>query len=233
MHSAAALWGLSGYSLEPLHVLSGRTPRRGLRRVGTTHSSVRLQASDLTSLRGIPLTTPLRTLRDLAGRVHPDRLDQTCERMLGARLIRLEALHLLGAELPKRGGAPGTATLRRVIQSRPEGYRPTESNLELRFVSILERAGDAPFERQVDLGDQDGWIGRVDFLDRRCRVVVEVQSDMFHASLRDQRIDSERIQRLERAGWRVVEVFEREVWHRPDVVLAKVRAARAAIRRAA
>ena len=233
LHSAAALWGMPGFALEPLHVLTDRRPGRGIDRVGRAHSSVRFGACDLTSLRDIPVTTPLRTLRDLAGWIHPDRLDQICERMLSVRLVRLEALHRLEAELPRRGGAPGTRTLRRMIQTRPVGYRPAESNLERRFESILDRAGEAPFERQVNLGDDVGWIGRVDFVDRRHRVVVEVQSDLFHGAPRDRRSDAVRIERLCRAGWVVIEVFEHEIWHRPEAVLAKIRAARSSDRVAA
>ncbi|HEY6532079.1 MAG TPA: hypothetical protein VIY72_07235 [Acidimicrobiales bacterium] len=226
MHSAASLWGMPGFTLEPLHVLADRSRCRGVERVGRPHSSIRFGPDDVASLRSIPVTTPLRTLRDLAGRIHPDRLDLVCERMLSARLIRLEALHRLGADLPVRGGAPGTRTLRRVIEARPPGYRPAESNLERRFEQILDRAGDESFERQVDLGDAEGWIGRVDYLDRRSRVVVEVQSDLFHGAPRDRRVDRKRIDRLRRAGWTVVEVFESEIWHAPEAVLTKVRTAR-------
>ena len=80
---------------------------------------------------------------------------------------------------------------------------------------ILDRAGDAPFERQVDVGDEDGWIGRVDFADRRLKVVVEIQSDRFHSSLSDRRRDAERLARLRAAGWLVVEITEEEIFHRP------------------
>ena len=55
---------------------------------------------------GIPVTTPVRTLRDLAGRIHPERLSQTCDRMLSQRLIRLPDLHALFDELPGEAGLP-------------------------------------------------------------------------------------------------------------------------------
>ncbi len=181
---------------------------------------------------GIPVTTPVRTLRDLAGRIHPERLSQTCDRMLSQRLIRLPDLHALFDELPRRGGAPGTATLRRLILARPDGYRPADSNLELRFESILDEAGEAPFARQVEVGDADGLIGRVDFLDRDLGVIVEVQSALFHSGLVDAARDAERLARLRRAGWIVIEVTDEEVWHRKAEVVARVRAARSQARRA-
>lgn len=229
--SAAAMWKIPGFFLEPVQVLGTRTPHRGRDRTGWAHSSVRLTEADVIVLDGIPVTTPVRTLRDLAGRVHPEKLSQICDRFLSQRLLRLETLHEALGDLPKRGGAPGTAEMRALILARPDGYRPADSNLELRFERVIADAGEVPFERQVVVGDEDGVIGRVDFLDRRLKVIVEVQSHLFHTGLVDAARDAERIARLRRAGWIVVTVTDEEVWHRRDVVAARIRAARAAARR--
>jgi very-short-patch-repair endonuclease len=229
--SAAALWGVPGFFLEPVHVLGTRCPNRGRDRPGRDHSSVRLREQDVTALDGIPVTTPVRTLRDLAGLVHPEKLSQICDRMLSTRVLHLETLHAALADLPTRGGAPGTGEMRKLILARPDGYRPADSNLELRFEKVLVDAGEVPFERQVVVGDADGVIGRVDFLDRGLRVIVEVQSHLFHTGLVDAVRDAERIARLRRAGWIVVTVTDEEVWHRKDLVVARIRAARAAARR--
>lgn len=232
LSSAAALWQLTGFELEPVHVLTDRVPHRGGAHLGIAHSSVRFSAADAMVIRGIPVTSPLRTLCDLAGRMSYDRVDLLCERMLGLRLLRVEQLHARAAELPRRGGAPGTAAVRRLAASRDADHRPVESGLEHRFQSLLREAGDPPFERQVDLGDADGWIGRVDFVDRELGIVVEIQSDLFHGAAIDRARDDERISRLRRAGWTVLEVRQFDIWHRPDRVIAAVRAARRAARRA-
>ena len=152
--------------------------------------------------------------------------------MLSQRLIRLSELHALFDELSRRGGAPGTAALRHLILARPDGYRPADSNLELRFESILEEAGEAPFARQVEVGDEHGLIGRVDFLDRDLGVIVEVQSALFHSGLVDAARDAERLARLRRAGWIVIEVTDEELWYRKVEVIARVQAARAQARQA-
>jgi very-short-patch-repair endonuclease len=224
--SAGAMMDLPGFELEPIHVLTDRTPNRGGPHLGIVHTSVRYTSGDVMVIRGIPVTNPLRTLRDLAGRLHFDRLDLVCERMLSRRLLRVEQLHRLMADLPLKGGARGTAALRRLALSRGPDHRPAESNLERRFEQILEDARDAPFERQVDLGDDTGWIGRADFVDRSIRLVVEVQSAMFHAGRVDRARDEARFARLRRAGWTVIEVNELDIWHHPDRVLAAVRVAR-------
>ena len=227
--SAAALWQLPGYELEPVHVLTDRTPHRGGPHLGVVHTSVRFTGSDVMSVRGIPVTSPMRTPCDLAGRLHFDRLDLLCERMLARRLLRVAQLHGQVARLPRRGGAPGTAALRRLAASRPLDHRPAESGLELRFERILREGGEPPFERQVDLGD-DSWIGRVDDADRQVRLVVEVQSELFHSGRIARDRDRGRLTRLERAGWTVLEVDEFDIWHRPDRVLAAVRDARRSVR---
>jgi very-short-patch-repair endonuclease len=227
LQSACGMFRVLDYTVEPVHVLTDRHPNRGGGHLGVIHSTVQWRPSDITVVRGIPVTTPLRTLCDLAIRVRPDKLSLTCDRMLGQRLLRLEQLRSLAPFLPEGSRSPAIKALLRLIEARPPGYRPAESGLERRFEKIMADAGEAPFERQVDLGDHDGWIGRVDFVDRARRIVVEVQSDLFHSGLVDRARDRERIARLRRAGWIVVEVWEDEIWQRPNRVVAKVRAARA------
>jgi hypothetical protein len=52
----------------------------------------------------IPVTTPLRTLLDLAGRLHPKRTECLCDDLWRRGLLRLDDLHALVADLPRRGG---------------------------------------------------------------------------------------------------------------------------------
>ena len=59
-------------------------------------------------------------------------------------------------------------------------------------------------------------------------MIVEVQSALFHSGLVDAARDAERLARLRRAGWIVIEVTDEEVWHRKAEVVARVRAARSA-----
>jgi very-short-patch-repair endonuclease len=226
LSTAASFWGVAGFAPEPVHVLTDRRPHRGGRTLGRVHITVRLCSTEVTTIGSIPVTSPVRTLRDLSSRVPFGRLAAACDRMASLRVLRYEELAALGTSLPERGGPPGTSSLRRLVEERPVGTVPSESNLERRFERILADAGEAGFERQVDLGDDEGWIGRVDVLDRRARLVVEVQSRLHHSSLTDRRRDAHRIARLEAAGWRVLEIDEDEIWHRPDMVVAKVRAAR-------
>jgi very-short-patch-repair endonuclease len=226
LQSAAALWRLPGFEVEPVHVLTTRTPHRGTPHLGIVHSSTTLAEEHRTEIEGIPVTTPVRTLHDLARRLHPAKTEHLCDDMLRRGLLRLESLHDLAAGLPPRGGTRGNGVVRRLAAGRPIGWVPSESRLERRFERILEQAGEPPMERQVEIGDARGWIGRVDFADRATSVVAEVQSDLFHTGLTDRRRDAERFRRLRSAGWAVVEVTEHDLWYRADRVVAAVRSAR-------
>jgi very-short-patch-repair endonuclease/predicted transcriptional regulator of viral defense system len=230
LHSAAALWELPGFSLEPVHVMTTRRPHRGTEHLGIVHSSVRFDESDVAVINGIRVTTPVRTLVDLSGRIHPDRVERVCDTMWARRLITYRHLHDYADRLPPRGGAPGARVIRRLAEARSPEFRPPESSAERRVNELLERAGVPELERQVDIGDKNSWIGRVDLADRRLRVLVEVQSELFHGSVLDQRNDQVRLARLRAAGWAVLEVQQFDIWHRPERVVEAISRLRASRR---
>ena len=80
-------------------------------------------------------------------------------------------------------------------------------------------------ERQVDLGGEESWTGRVDFLVVGLPIIIEVQSELHHAALVDRVADDARRARLEADGFTVVELWDTEVWSHPSVAVARVAAA--------
>jgi very-short-patch-repair endonuclease len=223
--SAAALWQLPGFELCPIHVVRSRNPGVRASGLAIVHTSTMFDERHVTELDGIRVTTPARTIFDLAGVVHPKRTELLLDRAWARGLLSWRTLHRTLHQLGSRG-RPGTAWLRELADARPIDFRPPESNLEARVNDLLVADGQRPLERQVDLGDDDDWIGRTDLLDREHRLVVEIQSDLHHTSPTDQRRDRSRRERLEAAGWRVLEIREFTVWHRRDELLETVRAAR-------
>jgi very-short-patch-repair endonuclease len=225
--AAAALWQLPGFELCPIHVVRSRNP--GVRTTGlaSVHTSTTFDERHVTEVDGLRVTTPVRTIFDLAGVVHPKRTELLLDRAWARGLVSWRTLHRTLDQLGCRG-RPGIALLRELADARPIDFRPPESNLEARVNELLIADGQRPLERQVDLGDDGDWIGRTDLLDREHRLVVEIQSDLYHLSLTDRRRDSVRRDRLESVGWRVLEIREFTVWHRRDELLATVREARRA-----
>lgn len=221
--SAAAWWELPGFDLEPIHVVRLRdaTSRGGSSR----HESRVLPERHIVVRRGIPVTTPARTVFDLASSCHPLRVERALDTMWARRLVDAAQLADVVADLAQRG-RKGSTLMRELLAARDIEYRAPESRLERRFMSIIDGAGDEAFERQVQLGDDRGPIGRVDFLDRRRRLVVETDSDRYHSSPSDRAADARRDARLSRAGFEVLRIDEATL-ATPPVVLLHVRSARA------
>ena len=222
-HSAAALWRFPGFTLRPFHIarLRDGTFPRGI--LGAVHTTRRLPDQHITDFQGLTVTTPTRTLFDLAGVMHPMRVERLVDHAWAHKQTSWPLLHRTFDEMRGRGQS-GIAAMREILDARGEEYRPPESGLEARCAQILRDHSITGFERQIELGDEHGVIGRVDFAHRECRIIIEVDSDLHHTSLSDRRDDERRQARLEAQGWVIVRVTEFEVWHRSDVVIAKVRA---------
>lgn len=223
--SAAAMWGLPGFELAPPHVIVPRGTSPAWGTLGPVHTSTFLPEHHGTVRCGIPVTTPTRLAFDLSGRVGPSTFERTVERMWSRRLTNAARLYPMLDELSEHG-RPKIQAIRDYLEPRGPAYRPCESGLELRVVEILRRHGEAPLDRQIDVGDENEWIGRVDMLDRLARLIVEIDSELYHGSDLERRLDAERARRLEVAGWLVLRVREFDVWHHPLVVVAAVREAR-------
>ena len=89
-------------------------------------------------------------------------------------------------------------------------------------MQLLDEAG-IPMERQVDTGDDDRWIGRVDFRHPTLPLVLEIQSELHHSALVDKDADELRMKALRAAGFVVCEVTDDTVWSRPGEFIAQVR----------
>jgi very-short-patch-repair endonuclease len=218
--SAAWLWGVPGHTLEPLHVLRPRSDRAGT--IGTHHTSRSFTSTDLTVRRGIPVTTPARTIFDLAAHQHELRTRRDLNYLMSSRLMTLEKLDEALDRLAARGRT-GIRVMRKLIAEQVEKGAPAGSNLELLAEELLESAGFRRLERQVDLGDSEGFIARVDFVHRSTRTAFEVDSDRFHGGLVDRLIDEQKSARLRRAGWTVVRITEHELWWSRDELVRRLR----------
>ncbi len=213
--SAAALWGAPGMELLPAHLTRCRGTNGRLIGHTTIHEARHLAADQITQLDGIPVTRPERIPFDLLNiGVREARVERIVDRFWTQRLVSGRSLARVKASLPLRGFR-GTAAMRRMLDARPMGWVPPASGLESRAFAILQEHGLTDFERQVDLGSGDEWIGRVDMYSPTLRVVVEVQSDTHHAALSSQRDDAARFRKLEAAGFRVVTAWESEIWYDP------------------
>ena len=149
------------------------------------------------------------------------------DRLWSLRLLSGPSIAAVLAQLGARG-RNGIAGLRSYLDERGPDYIPPATNLENRVKRILGDAG-VEMRRQVNSGD-GAWTGRVDFRSETLPVILEVQSETYHAALVDQIADDRRRAALEADGFVVVEAWDTDVWTRPRVVVDAVEAALLAAR---
>jgi very-short-patch-repair endonuclease len=187
--SAAALWGIGR---ERLGVIEVSTPASSVRqRPGTRlHPRPNLSACDLEERDGIPVTGLVRTLLDQATYLDPPRLERAINEADRLDLIDPEALsHALDAY----SGQAGVARLRDVVDRRT--FRLTDSELERRFLRLVEKAG-LPFP----LTGQHVTGFKVDFFWPDLGLVVETDGLRYHRTPAQQTRDQLREQAHLAAG---------------------------------
>ena len=219
--SAAGWWGLPGFKIRPpIEVVipwQGTTRRTRLAHV---HYHRALPVEHLTSLGGIPVVSPALLIFLLAGKENPGRTERALDNGLSMRLLTMQTFHSLLGELGA-SGRNGISVARRLAADRPADFVAPQSGLEAR-VERLARDVDVRLRRQVDVGDSEGWIGRVDFEMVGTNDVIEVLSERYHGSKLDRLADLERFRRLRASGRRVLTVWDHDVWSDPDSVRRQI-----------
>ena len=115
--------------------------------------------------------------------------------------------------------------MRELLSARGEGYVAPASELEARLLALLHDAGLPEPARQIDVGDADGWVGRVELVYREARVLIAADSRLHHSALLDREADNDRDNRFGAAGWRVLRFTWEKITKQPDEVVRRVRAA--------
>ncbi len=194
--SAAAMHGLldSSGSRAPVEV---SMPRRRRRQVpgACVHRVRDLRPDEAMKIDGVRVTTPARTLLDLAERLSSREVEQVLARALRMRLVTRGAVRRLVDRHPRHGGAP---LLRRLLDAEG-GPVFTRSQAEEKLLEITSGAELPRPELNVKVLRHE-----VDFLWRAARVVVEVDGYAFHSSARSFAADRRRDAELTAAGYRVL-----------------------------
>jgi very-short-patch-repair endonuclease len=188
--SAAALWKLVRWR-GPFDV----TARSHHRLPGViVHRSRTLAETDITRHYGIPVTTPARTMLDLADVLDSASLTRAVNDARVRRLLSLDVLH------ERIARAPGRATTR--LPRRLDG--PTRSSFEDAFLAFISRHGlPRPEVDQIVAGYE------VDMLWRRRRLIAELDGRDYHEHAFER--DRDRDADLLAAGLRVVRVTWRRL----------------------
>jgi hypothetical protein len=182
------------------------------RRSGIEVHECRLEARDVTTHRGIPVTTPARTLLDLADVVPADHLARAIER---AHELRVYDHRAILDVLARSNGRRGVTPLTRAIAEYDPDRARTKSQLERVALPIL--AGLPRPEVNTFVAGHE-----VDLVWRAQRLVVELDSRTFHTSPRAFEQDRVRDADLQLEGYRVIRLTWRRLRDEPDRVRALV-----------
>ena len=172
------------------------------------HRRRSLRPSDVTICEGIPVTTPARTVIDLATRHRGGDLEaaiNACDRL---DLLRPDELR---AELEDVPGMHGSGVVRSLLERRMLAL--VDSELERMFLPIAARAGlPAPLTQQ--------WLNgfRVDFYWPELGLVVETDGLRYHRTPTDQARDRVRDQEHARAGLTPLRFTHAQVAYQPHHV---------------
>jgi very-short-patch-repair endonuclease len=188
-----------------------------------------LTAWHVTIRDSIPVTSVARTLFDGCGTWHPRRAERALDNSLSRRMVTLPACWRVLLELAGHGRA-GSELMRALLLTRGANYVAPASELEARFLELVRDAGLPEPARQVDVGDADAWIGRVDFIYRDRGLVIETDGRENHSELLDRVSDAERDGQLQASGRRVKRFTWGDITKTPAEV---VRSLRDALRRVA
>ena len=217
--SAAALWGIRGSAAAAIDVTA--PTRRGYAQRGINlHRAATIAPVDHDVCRGVPVTSLPRTIIDLATVIPLDALEYAIHRAEAQRKLTPAHLHEILARLP---GKKGTAAVRAIVE-RPHHSLDarTRSPWERRFLAICRthRIPEPRVNEWIALDIASGGL-EVDFFWPRQGVVVEVDEDASHHTLRAQRNDPERDRALRAAGWRVIRVAEKD-FSQPSLIAERV-----------
>lgn len=198
--SAASLWGMlptrSGPSDVTVLGCSGRARRRGIR----VHRSRTLLLTDVTLHRGIPVTTPGRTIADLR--------DANTHRRPGCLPLweirkAIRQANVIGLPIDKGDAADRTRSdLEAAFLTICRGYRLPRPEVNVRIGRVL-----------------------VDFLWREERLVVETDGYLYHRGQVAFQDDRARDLELLRCGYRVLRLSEKQIDEEPRQVAEGVAAA--------
>jgi very-short-patch-repair endonuclease len=211
--SAAALWEIRSPRGDEIEV---SVPNRAVhRRSGiVVHRRATLGAMEVARRDGIPVTSPICTLVDIAARLGRSQLEAAINEADKRDLTSPQELRSALDQLPRR---PGTGVLKATLDRHT--FRATDSELERRFLALIRRARLPPPQTGRYVG---GF--KVDFYWPDLGLIVETDGLRYHRNPAQQARDRLRDQAHAAAGLTSLRFTHAQVWYEPRHVEATLTA---------
>jgi very-short-patch-repair endonuclease len=199
--------------------IEGTVPAGAKARPGIQFHRARLPADELTTLRGIPITTVPRAIFDLAA-VEPRR---KVERAIHEADVRRLWDPLSLSDLVERHPhSRGVATVRAILTDLMQGVAISKQDIQDLLFALLEAARlPLPLTNQyISVGDI---TYEADCVWPDAKLMAELDGHAVHATRRNYESDRVRDRRLAVEGWLVIRITWRQLQDEPDELVADLR----------
>ncbi len=171
--TAGRLWDVWSGSDLPIHVMLVHAHHRQAKERVRPHQA-KLRRSDVRIANGIPVTSPHRTLVDLATELSGSQLEAALDRAIVAGLVSVRSMqrYIADRRLERKRGM---GRLRRLLADRSKGA--PESGLERLFIRKAKASGLPNPARQIPVGNR-----RIDLGYPDVKVAIEIDSLAHHFS---------------------------------------------------
>jgi hypothetical protein len=221
--TAASIHGLEhGLPTDRIHALV-RT-RSFPQLVGVeVHRTRYLDTRDVTTVRLLPVTTPTRTICDLAGQMPASDLRRVVSAAVRRGLTSAASLRQASTRL---GRFRGKRALERVVDELSPLEAASRAESESLFLRITTREGIPPTALNHRVRDAFGEVRHLDAVYLPERIPVELDSRSFHGTLLDWHDDMRRENAVVLTGWRDFLRFNyTDLRDRPSEVVEVIRRA--------
>lgn len=215
--SAACLWRLLPPAAEWVDVTR---PKAEVERKGIKGHRSRVRDDEWLIRDGIPVTSPFRTIFDLAAEVEMRELERVFHEAEARQVTDRVSLPMLLARYPGRRGA---RNLRALLAARqPVGI--TRNDFEEAFLVLVDRFGLPRPRMNADLAIR-GRFFEIDALWERERVALELDSRGIHGTHKKFESDRLRDRILVAEGWRTMRITWRQLQEEPEAIATDLRSA--------
>jgi len=220
--AAAALWLLPGFveGVIELTLLHQRARHNGF----IVHRVSSLPRADVVVIDEIPVTSPARTLIDLASVTREHVLEEALDDVLRRKLVKLARLRRRIDELGGRGRR-GIPLIRSLVEARARGGAVPDRVFETRLLRLIRDGGLPKPVLQYEVRTGERLIAVIDFAFPDASVAVEAEGYRWHSGRARWERDLARRNVLAAQGWRVVHVTWNDLKYRPDGTLRGIRTA--------
>jgi hypothetical protein len=176
-----------------------------------------LDADEIVTVRGVPVTTPHRTALDVARRSSLDHAVAIVDALIRGGLLYPDEFNSAAA----RAVGPGSTRIRLVARL----MNPRSGSILESLVRVLIWRSNLPdpIAQFSFIHPTRGWVGYVDFAWPELRAVLECDGYEYHSSRGPFQKDRRRWTAIGGSGWRLAVLTWFDVMGDPDYAIAAIR----------